>query len=312
MSSKTSKKSNSNVPLTFEQISTIVSSYPPLSDSEFRYSAIRKGCYSPNPKDPSILLIQLTKTNKDYSLLSSMTHKCYIKHRISSVSNQAPTIEQWLQELRVYPDELDRSNKTESKRLFDLEPSQNFFTSVNANFASSAHARLKKKRGHFIYYYYIDPTTNQVRHLNEPEARQLYCKKFEQSIIFEKSPAKPVFESLWKLCMSRSRDIPIVLRGYCIQNNLESPTSIADQYHNYNTLFGSTYCIAEMLINYPHLDQCIWNREVAPKIIPKAPKPKPSERPKVTYSNPHADKIYDCDLPEVDLDDAAAFLSDDE
>ena len=278
-----------------ETIASLTEEYPPLVPEEFRFSLIRKG-YKPPADDGSILLITPTKANPDYALLSSSTHKCYVKHRISDISNQAPTIEQWFQELRVYPDELDLPAipARKSKDLFKAHPKPTFFRDADINFASSKNARGKKHPGWFVYYYYVEPVTYQVLHLDEPEARQLYCKKYEQSIMFDKSPAKPVFECLWRKCMTRSRSIPIVLRGHGITESLDRHLSIPDLYHDYHHCFPFIYCLAEMLLKFPHLDQCIWNREVAPKSIPifhSDPRP----RKMVSYTDPHIGKVYASD-----------------
>ena len=280
-------------------IEEVKSSYPPLTEDEFRYSKVACGFPSAKSTDGSKLLVSLLKSDKKYFLLSSMSHKCYIKHRIPTIPNQAPTIEQWFQELRVYPNELDLPTipKCKSKQTLYANPKPEFFTKANENFATSANARHKKDKGWFAYYYYVEPESNRILHLDEPEARQLYCKKYEQSITFEKSPARPVFEELWRTCMARSRSIPIVIRNRGIENSLDKPIHIADKYHDYNHCFSATYCLVEMLVKYPNLDQCIWNVEVAPKESPphvKVFRP----RPAITYNNPHKDKVYECDKPK--------------
>lgn len=279
-------------------IADIKSNYPPLTEDEFRYSKVSRGVPKADAKGGSIILVSLLKSDRKYFLLSSMSHKCYIKHRIPNIPNQAPTIEQWFQELRVYPHELDLPSipKYRAKNLRDAKPKPEFFANANENFATSLNARYKKEKGWFAYYYYVEPESNRILHLDEPEARQLYCKKYEQSIMFEKSPARPVFEELWRTCMTRSRNIPIVLKNRGIENSLDKPINIADKYHDYGHCFSATYCLTEMLVKYPNLDQCIWNVEIAPKEQPphvRIARP----RPMIVYSNPHKDKVYDCDKP---------------
>lgn len=280
------------------EVQSVISQYPPLLEEEFRYSAIRKGNKSPSSKDPNILLVAPIISNPEYSILSSYTHKCYIKHRIPEIANQAPTIEQWFQELRVYPDELEMTHipPRKNKCLFKINPKPTFFRDVDVNFASSKNVRGKKHPGWFVYYYYVDPVSLQVLHLDEPEARQLYCKKYEQSIMFEKSPAKPVFESLWRRCMTRSRSIPIVLRGHGITESMDKHLSIPTLYHDYRHCFPFIYCLVEMLMKYPHLDQCIWNVETPPKMIPTF-YTDPRPRVPITYTDPHAGKVYASDKP---------------
>lgn len=283
-------------PLTPEEVQTVISQYPPILEEEFRYSAVRKGIKSPSGNDPTILLVSPFKSNPEYAILSASTHKCYVKHRIPEITNQAPTIEQWFQELRVYPDELDMPSipPRKTRALFKVNPKPTFFKDADINFASSKNARGKKHPGWFVYYYYVDPVSLQVLHLDEPESRQLYCKKYEQSIMFEKSPARPVFEHLWRRCMTRSRSIPIVLRGHGITESLDKHLSIATLYHDYRHCFPFVYCLAEMLMKFPHLEQCIWNVETPPKMVP-AFYVDPRPRNAVTYSDPHAGKVYASD-----------------
>lgn len=299
-----SKQTIQHSRLTATEIENIRSSYPPLTEDEFRYSLIAMNVKCPDLKDPSIFIVSPIKTNPDWNLLSSMTHKCYIKHRIPAIINQAPTIEQWYQELRVYPDELDLEKPPTkiSSSLFAIEPKHSFFMEANINFASSKNCRKRKQKGRFVYYYYVEPETNNILHLAEPEARQLYCKKFEQSIMFEKSPARPVFETLWKMCMRRSRHIPIVFRGYGIDDNLVSTTRITEKYHDYSKSFSNIYCLTEMLLKFPHLENCIWNREIPMKTNPVIRKAIPL-RPTVVYTNPHIGKVYECDMVKEEKDE---------
>lgn len=283
-------------PLTSAKIADIKSNYPPLTEEEFRYSKVSKGISKAESKGGNMLLVPLIKTGGKYFLLSPLSHKCYIKHRIPEIPNQAPTIEQWFQELRVFPNELDLPNipRLRTKATIAANPKPEFFKNANDNFASSLNARHRKEKGWFVYYYYVEPESNRILHLDEPEARQLYCKKFEQSIMFERSPARPVFEELWRTCMTRSRNIPIVLKSRGIQNSLDAPSSVANKYHDYRHCFSATYCLTEMLLKFPNLDKCIWNVEVAPKEQPPyigIPRPKPT----LVYDNPHRDKVYECD-----------------
>lgn len=305
-----SKTSIVHTRLTETEVSNLRKLYPPLTEDEFRYSLIRFGTKAPDTKDPSLLVVSPIKTNKDWNLLSSMTHKCYIKHRIPSIPNQAPTIEQWFQELRVYPDELDldKSPSKITQSLFSVEPKESFFEEANINFASSKNCRRRKENGRFVYYYYVEPETNKVLHLAEPEARQLYCKKFEQTIMFEKSPARPVFETLWRICMGRSRNIPIIMRGYGVVDCLDKTTKIIDRYHDYRYTFGNIYCLVEMLLKFPNLENCIWNREIPLKTNPIVPRAT-TKRPVVLYSNPHQGKNYDDDSKTNEVEE---FMIDDD
>lgn len=282
--------------LTKPAIETLLKEYPPLTEEEFRYSKVSRGLPSFAAKDGKVLLVNLLKSNPKYFPLSPSAHNCYIKHRIPNIPNQAPTIEQWFQELRVYPNELDlpKIPRYRTKEVMEANPKPIFFENANINFASSKNARFRKERGWFAYYYYVEPYSNKVLHLDEPEARQLYCKKYEQSITFDKSPARPIFEELWRMCMVRSRSIPIVLKSKGIDNSLDKHISISEKYHDYRRCFSAVYCLVEMLTKFPNLDQCIWNLETPPKEQPPYIRPE-INRPSLVYNNPHLHKVYECD-----------------
>lgn len=319
-----SSKKKSISLLTDEDIQSILHSYPPLTEEEFRYSLIKQNVRGPDMNDPSLFIVSPVKTNPTYHLLSTMTHKCYVNHRIPQIPNQAPSIEQWYQELKVYRSDLiitDEAKRHSVEKLMTFEPNDAFFEEANANFASSMNARRRRKcSGKPVYYYFFDPGSNKPVHLTEPESRQLYCKKYEQSIMFPKSPARPVFEKLWRSCMTRCRDLPIVMRSYGIVDALTDPTNLSGRYHDYNSPYGHAYCLAEMLVNFPNLENCIWNKEVPVRYIPNSVD---SARPKIVYQNPHAHKVYACDLkgeesesstdsdePARLEDDIESFLSD--
>lgn len=294
--------------LSNSEITNIIKNYPPLTFEEFRYSQINIRKRAPDEKDPSIMIISPIKSNKHYSLLSAMTHKCYIKHRITQIPNQAPSIAQWFAELQVYPDELNTSVRI-NKNNYDVvkycDPKTSFFTEANINFASSQNARQKKERkGYPVYYYYVDPQTNRPMHLNSAEIRQLYCCKYEQTIMFEQSPARPVFEQLWKKLMTRSRDIPILMRGFGIDERLDSSIDIRAKYMNTLEKWNEIHCLVEMLVNFPNIDNCIWH-STQPVYTPYYKPQRKKDmfpRPKVTYTNPHSGKTYEYNEDE-DIDD---------
>lgn len=280
-------------PLTDKEIYELTSSYPPITECEFRYSNIKCFGKAPSADDRNYIYFLITKSCKIWSLLSTLSHVCYINHHIPQIKHPAPTLAQWYNELHVYLDELDVDKipykNSESLRIYG--PIQSFFDNANENFVTPLNARPKKKKGRFAYYYYVDPSTNDVKHLTESEARQLFCKKYEQSILHPSSVAKPVFERLWKICITRSRSKPIIFRGYNIVNNLTDTTHIADRYHDFSKDFSEIYCLAEMVCHYPDMSKCIWNREEPLEMtkIPKVSTVLPP--PVIVYSNPHEEMI---------------------
>ena len=148
-----------------------------LTEDDFRFTSMER--FRKIPKLlPGQLLITPVEGNSSYGSLSPGTHKCYIKHGIKQIKNDAPTVMQYWEELKVYRDELLDDGQPMKKR----EPIPSFFTRANANFASSQSARRHRVKPNLkpIYYYHINEATGEVEHLDRESARKLYCKKYEE------------------------------------------------------------------------------------------------------------------------------------
>ena len=180
---------------------------------------------------------------------------------IKQIPNEAPSLEQYWEELKVYKPELEDGNEDPMKR----EPKESFFTNVNINFASSQLSRRKKKPYKAtdtpVYYYHINPETNEVEHLSLNDAKKYYCKLYEQTTLWPKSESLKCFQYLLTLCKNRDEDLPIIIRSHDVVDSPLHPVNIEEEYHDAKKAFGCGYCLAEMLIHYPKLEECIWNRE---------------------------------------------------
>ena len=226
-----------------------------LTEDDFRFSKIKMYTKLPNFDEDQIIIKPL-KGDKTYYPLSPMIHKCYISHNIKNINNDAPTLEQFWQELKVFRNEV----ANEMKPLIDREPLPEFFTNANANFASSQNARRRKQKGKPLYYYHINEETGKVEHLDYKSARKIYCKKYEKTTLTKNSESLRLFQYLLSLCKNRNRNKPVIIRGYDVINSLEEPTNIEERYNDLSSPFGHEYCLAEMLIHYPNLENCVWNR----------------------------------------------------
>ncbi len=233
-----------------------------ITANNFRFSKIMM--FKKMPEfEPNQMVIKPLKADKTFGVLSPMIHKVNVKHHIPQIRNEAPTLEQYWQELKVFPNEVD-SNGSPNMRLNPSdcsEPNTQFFEAVNNNFKSAANVRRRKQRGAPLYWYHIDEHGN-VEHLGYLEARKYYCKVYEQTTMVGK--AKTTFEKLRNDILNRTdKNVPVIIRGHDIVNNLETETDIVERYHDGSKPFGHEYCLVEMLIHYPNMNECIWNVEDA-------------------------------------------------
>lgn len=230
-----------------------------LTIDDFRFSKIRMCIKAPKVNRKQIL-ITLTKANPTYNMLSSLVHRSYIEHNIPEINNSAPTVEQYWQELMVYKDDIEYVPSKHLQQKF-TSPSTTFFKNANLNFASSNNARYYKYASNLKpkYYYHINTDTKQPEYLPIVMARKFYCKAYEQDIM-NNNESKSLFLLLLNLCKTRDKSFPIIVRGYTVIDNLDNVTNIESLYKNKDIKFGHEYCLVEMLIHYPNLNECVWNK----------------------------------------------------
>ena len=231
-----------------------------LSENDFRFSQIRIFHKSADPL-PNQLVITPVKSNTSFGALSPAVHKCYIKHGIEQIKNDAPTLEQWWEELKVYRPELI----DDGRPWIERDPEPEFFKRANAMFATSQLSRRRKadiKEGlKPVYFYHVNEETGEVEHLDLRSARRLYCKKYEETTLCPKSKSLKIFQYLLTLCKNRDDTIPILIKCHNVSDALDGPTNIKKRYEDMSKPFGHGYCLAEMLIHYPNLEECVWNKE---------------------------------------------------
>lgn len=226
-----------------------------LTINDFRFSKIK--LYSKYPKiEKEQLLIKVIKTDPVYKSLSSLYHRSYINHNIPEIQNSSPTLEQFWQELKVYRRDIqDISNVPIKKR----PPKASFFSDININFATAKNARLHKyKKLIPIYYYYFNTEKNKPEFMSINEAKRIYCKMYEKDIM-ENEESRNAFMLLLFQCKSRNNKFPIVIRGYGVVDNMESSSNLKKIFEDEKLEFGCEYCLVEMLMHYPNLNECLWN-----------------------------------------------------
>lgn len=230
-----------------------------LTYDDFRFSQIAPGMCKP-PKLQGQIYVAPYEKKSVYKPLLPTTHHGYIKHNIEQIKNDAPTLDQYWHQLLIYRPELVDSEAKWNER----EPTSDFFRSVNINFATSMNVKKRKPASvnHVpVYFYHVNDKTGEVEHLDMLSARKIYCKKYEEILMMPKSTQWKMFTYLVMLCRGRNKDLPIMIRGIDVVNAVDSVTYIPDMYWNPKKPFGFEYCLAEMLINYPNLKNCVWNRD---------------------------------------------------
>lgn len=228
-----------------------------LTENDFRFSKIKHYRKAPTVHKDQ-LLVNIAKSDPVYKTFSSFYHRAYINHDIPEIPNSSPTLAQFWQELKVYRYDLqDMSHEIPFK---DRPPKQSFFENANLNFATATNARIYKYRGLVpIYYYYFNKEKNKAEYLSIKDAKRIFCKKYEKDIM-ENEESRLMFMLLLSQCKSRNKDYPIIIRGYEVVENMESTTCLKNIFEDKKLDFGCEYCLVEMLINYPNLNECIWNR----------------------------------------------------
>lgn len=227
-----------------------------LTIDDFRFSKIKLFYKSPNVNHEQ-LLVKITKTDPVYKHLSSAYHRAYINHNIPEIPNSAPTLDQYWNELKVYRNELRQIDKTPLRKR---PPKQTFFEEANLNFTIADNARRRKYKGLSpVYYYHYNVEKKKAEHISIRNAKKFYCKMYEKDIMGNED-SRRVFKILLAQCKTRNKKFHVIIRGFGVVDNMDSPTDLKQIYKDDKLDFGCEYCLVEMLIHYPNLNECMWNQ----------------------------------------------------
>ena len=81
----------------------------------------------------------------------------------------------------------------------------------------------------------------------------------------EHENSRNLFLYLLIQCKNRDKKYPILIRGYTAPcRATDNPLNIETLFYDKSRDFGSEVCLAEMLIKYPNLHECVWNK---PKVV---------------------------------------------
>lgn len=192
--------------------------------------------------------------------LSSLKHMRFIQHNCKQVANLAPTLEQYYQQFKVYRKNLQTQKH---KKIIELEPTEDFFKQININFRFANNASYHKQKNSSkppIYWCYFEPTTNQLVKLDMLRAKIIYCKKYTEQILKYK-PARIAFFTLLDEFKTTNSSIEIVSYGVNTEyTSFQSLTEFENFFINDAIDFPDCYVLMELLLNYPNINSCIWNR----------------------------------------------------
>ena len=257
------RSSSSSSSVNLERIVTI---HHPLTSSTLTFDDFRLSRISPRIRAPftprNQLVVILHGHDPTFKSLSSFYSRGYFRHHIPGISNDAPTIQQLFTELMVYRADLETpSLNSRPQPMLDRRPRFDFFESANINFASANNVRpyrLPSRKP--LYYYAIDSSTGEPIHMPLRDARRLFCKMYEKDVMGH-AESKTTFMMLLKLCQIRDRSMPVVMRGLTAIDSFDRAVDVESLYDDMTYEFGCECCLIEMLLRYPKLNECVWNRE---------------------------------------------------
>ena len=218
----------------------------------------RNGNYKPL-SNQQIIVKLIPYYSNTYKYLTASIHRKYIAHGIPQIPNNAPTLMQFFQELKVYRNEVQDS----ALPMYSRDVKQEFFANVNSNFASSKNVRARKygtRKLVPLYYYFYDSNKNVPVKMSMSLAKILFCRMYEHEIMTDEK-SKLTFLLLHAQCKVRNKEYPIVI----ITNDsidsrihgIDFERFIAEDKYD----FTCAYCLVEMLIHYPNLNECFWNKK---------------------------------------------------
>ena len=217
-----------------------------------------------NLASTTIFVLLVPNTPLWGNLCSTKYIKASIQHGIAQISNPAPTLEQYYQQFKVYHKDL---NTKKRKNLIQLDPPQTFYASINTNFRFANNARYHKQlttniynNKSLAYWLYYDPITKQQLKLDILHAKIIYCQKYTNQILNYK-PARIAFYTLLDEFKATKTSIEIV--SYGVKTTYQSFSSANDVEQFFmNDLFDfpDCYVLMELLLYYPKMELCIWNR----------------------------------------------------
>ena len=210
------------------------------------------------------LVVLLINGSPFYELASIHPLKNKIKHNCKMIQNECPTLEQYYQQFKV----LKRDTKYDEKVISptNRELTSSFYKNIDDSFITCKNAMYFKHymneratariRAFKSYYWLYFNENGDIMKLTMKQAKKLYCKLYEHLVA-----GSHLFKILHEQFKLRD-DVKIVIKSHGAlekYNYFENKKEFIDFFNNDSTDFSDCYCLAEMLINYPKLENCIWN-----------------------------------------------------
>lgn len=214
------------------------------------------------------LVVMLINGTPYYQLSSIYPLKRRIKHNCKLIPNDCPTLEQYYQQFKVLKRDISKKNDKVNKRVRDRELDNSFYTNINNNFITSRYATYFKYytsmpmtahiRSSKVYYWvYFDDKTNELIKWDIQQAKRIYCKLYEHLVI--NTTIFQLIHEQYKL----NKELKLIIKSHGALEKYTQFTNrqeLMDFFNNPTTDFSDCYCLAEILINFPKLENCVWNK----------------------------------------------------
>ena len=206
------------------------------------------------------LTIPLDNKYSIYKTISSRYNYLFqLKHNFDEIEINAPTLEQYYQYFKVTAKDIDGTAKHSTDELQQMDPSDVLFDTAYNNFISSKLSTNNKtsRSNNVVYWYYKDAIDNDERKLTICQAKRIYCKLYEFMII-----QRPIFRILIEQYKNYEGKVNIVSE-YIEKNftHFATKEQVVEFFKNPKLDFTDCYCLMEILVNFPNLNNCLWNQK---------------------------------------------------
>ena len=224
-------------------------------------------------------LVIILHVNSIYAQLCSLKElKQPISHNCPNIIFPAHTLEQYYQQFKVYKHELDmtekipklnlkKANMTRQQKMNEqfkrYNPSQEFYENISNNLLTSKLANYYKKYSSQrftqpIYWAYFNPTTHDIEKMTIQKAKYIYVKIYEQLVVKEH-----IFKLIHEqIQMNKNMKVIIYSGGaYSHTSKFLNQEQLKKFYDEPNTDFSDCYCLLELLVHYPNLNNVFWNKK---------------------------------------------------
>ena len=210
------------------------------------------------------LVISLHKS--PFSALSSTAPYPVEHHNPKLTVPVAPTIESYYQNFKIFVYELRTSNSNFFAHYSYVgnAPSESTYNLIDAHFLthqSMAYSYFKRsltyKFTYPVYWLSYDIKTKRELKLPLVYGKLAYCRLYEKFVI-----SQPLFKLLYDQYKTFEGHVGIYSYGAVNSfSRFDTQDAVINFFANSQLDFCDAYCLMEILINYPHTENCFWNND---------------------------------------------------